>query len=871
MNKFAIKAAAFCLSAAMFSAAVMPSVTDVRNDGVVFAAAGDNLLQNSTCDTTQKFGLYLAGGAAAKLTAKDGALDVAITKVGTLNYGVQLNYAIIPLRKGGVYKLSYDIKTDCPRYTECMIQMDGGDYRSYVWTDCNVTEEWQTIEKEFEMEDDTDIAAKLCFNMGNESEAKNDKLKLHDYLTKDHHFYVDNVKVEIVDDSKVDYNEGKTEETPILTNQLGYLPDAAKVAVLRNEKLADTFSVVNAETKKEVFSGKISAAIDNKSAKETNYHADFSEFKEPGKYIIKWGDAESYPFSIGTDVYDAVLQESVYMLYTQRCGCAVDSPVVKHPECHTSKATIYGTSDKIDVNGGWHDAGDYGRYVVPAAKTIADLFIAYNTNKDLFKDNTGIPESGNGVADILDEARYELEWMLKMQDSKTGGVYHKVSCAEFPAFVSPEKETNELFVTPISSTATADFCASMAMAYENFKSIDEAFAKKCLAAAESAWKWLEANQSYVLVDPRQDITTGDYADFKKNDKDERYWAAAQMLSATGDSKYEEAVKSLAAKTGLGWSDMGTYGSFAYLLMDESKQNAELKATIKAAVLKEADAAMSNAKANSYGETLEKYFWGCNMDVANSGMLLTLAESLDSSKGYAANAAEQLNYLLGKNPLGYSFVTGYGTVAAANPHHRPSSVAGKAVPGMLVGGPDSALEDTKAEAFLADAAPAKCWLDNADSYSTNEVTIYWNSPLTALIADVLSASKAPAAQPTEKPSDKPTDTPTEKPSDKPTDTPTEKPSDKPTDTPTEKPSDKPTDTPTEKPSDKPADKKLGDVNGDGKIDITDVSVLSIHLIGDKKIDEEALRRSDVDADNEVGMTDLATLKQFVSKVIDKLGA
>lgn len=172
------------------------------------------------------------------------------------------------------------------------------------------------------------------------------------------------------------------------------------------------------------------------------------------------------------------------MLYLQRCGTKVEDDKFGHPSCHDSIATIYKTDQKIDVSGGWHDAGDYGRYVVAAAKAVADLMYAYEANPEIYSDNIGIPESGNGTPDILDEVRYELEWMLKMQDKSDGGVYHKVTCDTFPGYVMPEKETKPLIVMPKSTTATADFAASMAMAYEFYKDIDADFAAKCLDAAK---------------------------------------------------------------------------------------------------------------------------------------------------------------------------------------------------------------------------------------------------------------------------------------------------------------------------------------------------------------------------------------------------
>ncbi|MBR6835294.1 MAG: glycoside hydrolase family 9 protein, partial [Oscillospiraceae bacterium] len=344
----------------------------------------------------------------------------------------------------------------------------------------------------------------------------------------------------------------------------------------------------------------------------------------------------------------------------------------------------------------------------------------------------------------------------------------------------------------------------------------------------------------------KDITTGDYGD--KKDKDERYWAAVEMYNATGDKTYEEAIKKVGVQTGLGWADMGTYGSFTYLSMDASKQDADLKAKVEAAVLKEASSALEDAQANPYGEALGGYFWGCNMDAANKGILFSVADKIDSAKGYKAAAAEQINYLLGKNPLGTSFVTGFGTKASSNPHHRPSIALKKCVPGMVVGGPNSGLEDNKALAFLDGVAPAKCYLDDADSYSTNEVTIYWNSPFTTLLTYVLTDSSAVSADPTAQPTEEPTVKPTEEPTDKPT----------------EQPTDKPTADPTATTAPKVT---KGDIDNNGVVDITDVSLLSLYLIGDKKLDDAALKAADVDSDGEVRLTDAARMLQFLSKNIN----
>lgn len=192
---------------------------------------------------------------------------------------------------------------------------------------------------------------------------------------------------------------------------------------------------------------------------------------------------DSFVFEISDNVYNGLLVDAVRMLYLQRCGCEVVDDTYGHPSCHTEKAEVYGTGDLKDVSGGWHDAGDYGRYVVPAAKAAADVMLAYEANPSIYGDNTGIPESGNGVPDILDEVRYEIEWMLKMQ-AESGGVYHQVNSETNPGNIMPEKETSKLWLAPASTTATADFCAVAAMGYEYFLDFDADFAGRCLSAAE---------------------------------------------------------------------------------------------------------------------------------------------------------------------------------------------------------------------------------------------------------------------------------------------------------------------------------------------------------------------------------------------------
>ena len=763
----------------MGSLAAMPASAEVKN-----------LVSNSTFDSgTSGWDTYQASGGKATLTTENGKLALQIDSVGKLNYSVQCNYDIIPLYKNGVYRVSYEISSTTDRYVEAMIQQNGGTYQAYTWKGLDLTAEPQTVDYEFTMKQDSDVMSKLVFNCGLENE---EDLPAHT-------IYLDNVKVELVDDSKVDYTSVLPYAPSIMTDQVGYQPDETKTAVFRDVTNETNFSVVNADSGQVVYTGELSAPTFYSSADENNWTGDFSAVTEAGTYYITCGGLDqSYSFTIGNNVYDSLLNDSVKMLYLQRCGTEVKDSTFGHAACHDTLATVYHTNEKIDVSGGWHDAGDYGRYVVPGAKSVADLLIAYDANPELFSDSIGIPESGNGVPDVLDEARYELEWMLKMQDSQTGGVHHKVSCENFPGYVMPEMETDELIVTPVSTTATADFCASMAMAYEYYQKFDKDFAEKCLNAAKNAWAFLQKNPNFIFSNP-SDITTGDYGD--TSDIDERYWAAAQMWRATGADTYRTALESMSVQNGMDWMEVGDYGNIAILTMDGVDTNSDLYTRAKTSILKEADQMKGLSQSNPYGVSVSRYNWGSNMGVATSGMILNLAYQMTEDSTYLDTSRSNLHYLLGNNAMGECFVTGYGTVSPEHPHHRPSMAKNQAMKGMLVGGVNSGLEDSAAKAYCANSPSAKCYVDHWESYSTNEITIYWNSPLTCLLS-MNSTARTPEHD----------------------------------------------------------DIISGDVNQDQTVNTADVVLLQKYLLGEVSLTETQAKAADVQANNTVNGFDLAVLRQ-----------
>ena len=495
----------------------------------------------------------------------------------------------------------------------------------------------------------------------------------------------------------------------IHVNQLGYRPHDTKKAVIPQ---SDTvFSIKRVSDEAVVYSGTAGEAVYDAASMDTVRVADFSTVREKGEYVLCTAGENSHPFVISDSPYTDLRTALLGMFHYQKCGVDLDCGLWSHPACHSLPATIYGTNEKKEVSGGWHDAGDYGRYIVPAAMTVADLLLAHEL-------------SPNPDPELLETVRFEVEWMLKMQDPQTGGVYHKVSCRQFNALDEmPQDEHGELILSPISPTATAGFAAAMALAsrfYPDDKDI-------LLNAAKLAWDWCVANPEAPNFTNPPDIKTGQYGDV--DDRDERFWAACELFAATGEETYHDAIKSGDVHDGLGWADMGTYGLVAYLHHAGNKACASLTTTMKKRLLSVCKNIIGQYENNPYGVSLgTKYRWGSNLDVGNNAMTLLLGGRFaENGTVYAEAALEHFHYLLGRNPLSQSYVTGFGPTAPKHPHHRPSVAAGSAVPGMVVGGPNTnTLRDTDLHARCGGLPPSKCYVDHEGSFSSNEVTIYWNS-------------------------------------------------------------------------------------------------------------------------------------------------
>ena len=609
---------------------------------------------------------------------------------------------------------------------ECRIQLNGGDYHAYAGDRVNIGPETVAVDYEFTMEETSDPAPRLAFNLG--------KYEGFEDIGA-HTVTIDNVSLFVVDGSNAEVIKGCPVPIQVKVNQIGYKPDDVK-SVLVTSPDDEKFKVVNVSTNETVYIGTYSAAAFDPAMGTSVRIGDFSEVTAPGTYqIISSPSGASYEFDIGDGLYDDIYKDVVLMLYNQRCGTKLEASVsgdFAHDACHTQEATVYGdTSGKTyDVSGGWHDAGDYGRYVVPGAKTVEDLFLAYE-DFDYTADDIGIPESGNGVPDLLDEARYELEWMLKMQDEATGGVYHKVTGLTFPGMVLATEETEDMVLAPISYAATADFVAVMAKASVNYAQYDQAFADTCLAAAKKGYDFMKANPDMGGFKNPDEILTGEYPDVGLTD--ETFWAAAELYLATLDDGYladtKEAIDTK-YNTGLGWAGIGGYA--LYDLAKAEGIDSGLQSNAKEKFLAVAHKKLSSCQTSHIFIGIETYPWGSNMVVAGDGMYLLMASKLEDDPAYLEYAQKQRDYIFGFNGTGYCYVTGYGDLSPQDTHHRPSQALGKTMPGMLVGGADENLEDPYASAVLYGKPGALAYVDNSQSFSCNEITIYWNSPLIYLM-------------------------------------------------------------------------------------------------------------------------------------------
>lgn len=453
-----------------------------------------------------------------------------------------------------------------------------------------------------------------------------------------------------------------------------------------------------------------------------------------GDYTLEL-DGVKRGISVSEKPYSALVRGLIKGLYYQRCGTELRPEHAgkwTHGACHTARARLYTDPDVLmDVQGGWHDAGDYGKYVGPGAVTVGHLLYTWLLFPRASLSEMNIPESGNGVPDILNEARYELEWMLKMQ-FEDGSVSHKLTKTHFAAFIMPEEDKEQEYVMPVGQCATADFAACMALASRIWKQFDPEFSEKMLSAAVRAWDWLEQHPVLIPWKNPDDVRTGGYGDNCMTD--ELFWAGCELYAATGDEQYVDSIEFHAKQidiSQMGWREVGGLGSMCCLFELNRKLDPDFLDWLRSRFLRAADRAADTVSRSVYGTALGcmEYIWGSNLTVLSRAMTLICGWKLSGEQRYLNGSVKQLDYLLGMNTLDLSFVTGFGTNPYMHPHHRPSGADGidDPVPGLVSGGPNNRFTYPVTKERLPDVPPAKSYLDETPSADTNEIAIYWNSP------------------------------------------------------------------------------------------------------------------------------------------------
>lgn len=527
----------------------------------------------------------------------------------------------------------------------------------------------------------------------------------------------------------------------IRINQLGYYPSANKIAVVVFTK-ASTFEVVNVQNNSVELTGNLSPEVFWKDAGDSIKRCDFSSLTKIGTYKIRIPEfGESYPFEISNTILRKAAYASLKSYYYQRSSYELTAPFAGlwarpagHPDTQCILHSSTGKTGTISSPGGWYDAGDYGKYVINAGISVASMLSFYENFNTFFADGTiHIPESGNGKNDLLDEVKFELDWLKTMQDID-GGVFFKLTTLNFSGFIMPNADKADRYVIGKTSASALDFAAMMAMAGRIYKDYDAEYAADCIVRSENAWTWAKANPAIYFKNPT-DVSTGEYGD--GNVSDEFIWAAAELYITTQKAEYKTYLEgkssSLKYQSAPGWPNVQPLASLS-LATQTNGLSASLLSTIKNSVTATADSWLSQINSNACRIPNFGYGWGSNSGIANQGVGLLYAYILTKDTKYIKGAAECADYLLGKNATGFSFVSAYGSKTPMNFHHRPSFADGvvQPVPGFVSGGPNPGKQDGEKYPF---SDPAKCFVDVMGSYASNEVCINWNSPMTALFAGI----------------------------------------------------------------------------------------------------------------------------------------
>lgn len=833
-----------------------------------------NLIRNSTFDNGVGLPWTVVESypAAASFDIKDGKYYVTPTNKGTNRWDVQFRHRGLVIENGHTYNVKFTVMSTADCYIYPKIGDQGDPYNEY-W---NYNKNWEkvhlpanqavTINQSFTMDKTTAKTCEFAFHLAGDCATS----PLPYTLTFDEIYVTDPLFTEPPPPPPEPANG-------IRVNQVGYFPNLNKKATVVCSSTAPIVWRLVDSSSKVVASGQTTVFGPDHASGDNVHIIDFSSYKTPGKgykLLTDIADStpyESMPFAIGTDLYTKMKLEAIKYFYHNRSGIEIKLPYCDQsqwarPAGHPSDVlapiagTWYTANYTLDITGGWYDAGDHGKYVVNGGISTWTMMNQYE--RALYKGDASItpyadgtmniPESGNKNPDIMDETRYNLQTLLKMQvpagNTYAGMVHHKAHDEFWTALaIRPDQDTQKRYLQPPSTAATLNLAAIAAQGSRLWKTYDAAFSTKCLTAAETAWDAAVLHPE-IFAPLVGGTGGGAYGDNYVGD--EFYWAACELYVTTGKDKYLSYIKSSkhylempSQLTGgedqgltgcFDWGNTQGLGTITLALVPNGLPKADVDTAI-ANIQKAADAFIAIQSKQGYGspieekklsDTLTGYPWGSNSFVANEAIVMAYAYLFSKNVKYLNGAAEAMDYLLGRNPNVQSYVTGYGGNPLENPHHRfwayqADNTFPKAPPGCLSGGPNSGLEDpwVKGSGWKPGSRPAqKCYMDNIESWSTNEITINWNVPL-AWMASFMDESgpTGPIIVPTV---------------------------------------------------------MYGDVNGDGVVNSTDLALVKRYLTGTITSFPDAtngLKAADVNADTIINSTDYALMKRFALGLISKFPA
>ncbi|KAI6817668.1 secreted endoglucanase [Hortaea werneckii] len=579
----------------------------------------------------------------------------------------------------------------------------------------------------------------------------------------------------------------------IKVNQLGYLANGPKMATLvtNNMTTAQPWALHD-RSGKVCFEGQTEYLGMDAASNQTVSKIDFTSFNSTGEgyTLVSAGDT-SFEFKISTSVYNDLQQDALRFFYLQRSGIEIDGNLVGqkyarppgHLQIPPNKGDLivpcqvvhdsliayeepWTCNYTLDVTQGWYDAGDQGKYVVNGGISAAQLLMAYERRSRY--DSHGkptpsedgslrIPERHNEIPDILDEARWELDFLLKMQVPESSPpqlfngtmidmsslAHHKMHDNEWtPLPTEPSQDPKRRELHRPSTAATLNLAAVAAMGARIFADFDATYAERCLYAAQTAYTAARRHPNILAPGTDWDLGGGAYSD--DDVSDEFYWAAAEMYLTTSSPDYladlrenpyhtANASTAFSIPSGFSWGSVAALGRLD-LAMHLNETSSE-KDRLVQSVMDAADMLIEvqQNQSNGYDVFITEYQWGSNSNHLNNLQVVATAADISNNKTYRDAALRGLDYTLGRNALAQSYVCGYGTKVPQNLHsrlyaHQLDDSVPRAPPGSMAGGANENASDPPADDVLQGCAPQTCYVDDVNSYSTNEVAINWGSAL-----------------------------------------------------------------------------------------------------------------------------------------------